>query len=184
MGVASLFALWQFGFLNVREIASRKDAPSDTPKTTLKEFSLDRSSEQNETPLPPPPDSIPGPYKAGLHLINDDDRTKKDFLETTITVVNETNSDIHLSFDYIPRESHEQDSTYAHRVTDTIPARTTTGLRELNFGGPYHLSVLAFGTWHPENVWVDLKITANRTVVVTESGGRFQCAVIFDRPIK
>ena len=68
---------------------------------------------------------------------------------------------------------------YAHRESSELTPGQTIEDHEGSFGGPYHISVFADGTWTKMDRWYDLGIVAKRQIVIDNSSGAFRCTIHF-----
>ena len=121
-----------------------------------------------------PPEDIPAVEYFKVELINEQDRKATDYQDTNIEIENQTDKSLILVLTYTPKKL----TGYAHKFYD-IPQKGKIKEKEVNFGGPYHISIYFDGKWFPMRKWYDLGITSTRKVIIDDASGSFRCNVDF-----
>ncbi len=127
---------------------------------------------------PDPPEDIPS-MDPELNRLTNADRDRSAFQNTSIIIFNNSNKTVRLAYTNIPQPDGRERSVYGHRESGELLPGQTIEDHEVSFGGPYHISVFADGTWTKMDRWYDLGIIAKRQIVVDNASGAFRCTIHF-----
>ena len=130
---------------------------------------------------PDPPEDIPF-MDPELKPLTNADRELVAFQDTTIAIFNNSNKTVRLAYTNIPQPDGNERSVYGHRESSELSPGQTIEDHEVSFGGPYHISVFADGTWTKMDRWYDLGIVAKRQIVIDNASGGFRCTIDFSAP--